>query len=254
MTARRETVRQYLRTSDLARAGGVHPNTVRLYEAWRYLQNVVRTPGGYRQFTHEHILQMELVRLTLQVPYPGGKALIEACVCKAAAGELEEALRLARVYLGRIHAEQAHAEQAVTVLENWAATPASGPANLSLHIKDAAAAVGLSVDVLRNWERSGLLTVPRNPANGYRVYGASELGRLRIIRLLRMAGYSPLAILRMLLHLDQGHPTRLREVLDTPRPEDEAYVAADRWLTALAALEARIRAAIANLEGRIASA
>jgi DNA-binding transcriptional MerR regulator len=252
LATKHETIRQYLSTSDVARAGGVHPNTVLLYEAWGYLQGVTRTPTGYRQFTHEHVRQMQFVRLTLQVPYPGGKALIESCVRKAAMGDLDEALQMVFAYLSRVHAEQAYADQAVAALESWANARECGAHGAVLQIRDAARTVGLSVDVLRSWERSGLLDVPRNPTNGYRLYEAREIGRLQIIRLLRMAGYSPLAILRMLLYLDEGHHTHLREVLDTPRPQDEVYVAADRWLTSLAALEMRVRAAIANLEERIA--
>jgi DNA-binding transcriptional MerR regulator len=43
-----------LRTSDLARAGGVHPNTIRLYEAWGFLPPVPRTASGYRIFSQAH--------------------------------------------------------------------------------------------------------------------------------------------------------------------------------------------------------
>ena len=47
-----------------------------------------------------------------------------------------------------------------------------------------------------------LSMVPR-AKNGYRQYGAVEIGRLRVIRMLVRAGYSMMAILRMMLELDK---------------------------------------------------
>jgi hypothetical protein len=46
-----------------------------------------------------------------------------------------------------------------------------------------------------------------------------------------------MAILRMLLQLDRGVTTSLRHSLDTPRPDEDVYMAADRWLTTLARQE-----------------
>jgi DNA-binding transcriptional MerR regulator len=54
-----------LRTSDLARAVGVHPNTIRLYEAWGFLPPVPRSVRGYRLFTQVHLRQMRLARVAL---------------------------------------------------------------------------------------------------------------------------------------------------------------------------------------------
>jgi DNA-binding transcriptional MerR regulator len=99
--------------------------------------------------------------------------------------------------------------------------------------------------MLRNWERNGLIEVPRDPRNGYRLYGAAEIGRLRVIRTLRRANYSLMAILRMLLNLDQGKKEDLRQVLDTPRPDENVYSAADQWLSTLAELEQRAMDVIA---------
>jgi DNA-binding transcriptional MerR regulator len=48
---------KYLRTLDVARAVGVHPNTVRLYEQWGFLPPIPRSPGGYRRFTQFYLLR-----------------------------------------------------------------------------------------------------------------------------------------------------------------------------------------------------
>jgi DNA-binding transcriptional MerR regulator len=44
-----------LRTSDAAKAVGVHPNTVRLYEEWAFLPPI---PRSYLLFTAVHLDQM----------------------------------------------------------------------------------------------------------------------------------------------------------------------------------------------------
>jgi DNA-binding transcriptional MerR regulator len=106
----------------------------------------------------------------------------------------------------------------------------------------------VSTDRLRNWERDGLIKVPRDPDNGYRRYGAAEIGRLRVIRLLRSAGYSTMAILRMMLYFDQGQRDGLRQALDTPRPDEDIIFATDRWLSTLAETEEQALTIIAQLD------
>ena len=92
-----------------------------------------------------------------------------------------------------------------------------------------------------------MLEVPRDPQTGYRLYGASELGRLRVIRILRQSGYSLMAILRMLRQFDAGEIERLREVLDTPGDYEAVETVADRWLTTLTEQEKRAQAIIAQI-------
>ncbi len=245
-----------LRTTDIARALGVHPNTVRLYEQWGFLPPIPRSPSGYRQFTPQHLEQMRLARIALQWPYPGGKAPVLEAVTSAAQGDLGRALEAAYRYLANVRAERAYAQAAVEFLDRWAHGQATDSPTEPLPIGQAAARLGVTVDMLRGWERSGLLSVPRDPANGYRRYGAAEIGRVRVIRMLRQAGYSTMAILRMLLVFDQGRTDNLGEVLDTPRRdeiEDEMLHAADQWLSALSAAEQRALDMIAQLAAMIAA-
>ena len=46
---------KFLRTTDLARAVGLHPNTVRRYVQRGFLPPVERSPAGYRRFTERHL-------------------------------------------------------------------------------------------------------------------------------------------------------------------------------------------------------
>jgi DNA-binding transcriptional MerR regulator len=245
----------YLSTSEMARAVGVHPNTVRLYEAWGFLPPIPRSPSGYRLFTEAHLAQMRLARTALHGPWPGKSIRQSALdlVRQAATGDLGGALEQAYHHLALVQAERARAEAAADLLERWAQGIAADATTRPLQIGQAARLLGATADMLRNWERNGLIRVPRNPDNGYRLYGAAEIGRLRVIRMLNQAGYSQMAILRMMRHLEQARGGDLRRVLDTPRPDEDVYTAADRWLSALGEQEQRAQDMISQLERLLAS-
>jgi DNA-binding transcriptional MerR regulator len=233
-----------LRTRDLARALGVHVNSIRMYEQDGLLPPIPRGANGYREYGAAHLEQARLVRLALQWPYLGDKALLLDLVRSAAAGDLGRAMELAFRYLALVRVERTYAEAAVEFLERWAAGHALEAARRRAHIGEAAQHLSVSVDMLRHWERNGLIAVPRDPANQYRLYGSAEFGRLRVIRTLVQAGYSLMAILRMLQRFDAGDTADLRGALDLA-PDDEALqTIADRWLSTLGELEQRAQSMI----------
>lgn len=242
-----------LSTAKIARAVGCHPNTVRLYEAIGFIAPVPRSPKGYRLYTQAHLDQMRLGRKALDGPFAGRtvRRAVIALVRQAAQEDYCEALTLAYHHRDIVRGERAQAEAAVDVLESWARGSLKEEEASPLQIGAVARLLGTTIDTLRSWERNGLVTVPRHPTNRYRLYRAAEVARLRVIRMLRQAGYSPMAILRMLLELDQGKTEDLRRALDTPRPDEDAFSAADRWLTTLAGQEQRSEELIALLEDMV---
>jgi DNA-binding transcriptional MerR regulator len=169
-------------------------------------------------------------------------------IYSSAQGNFYEALGLANIVVEFVEVEHAQAEAASEALENWAngITPDLLPVPLS--ISAAAREPHTTVDVLRNWERNHLIMVPRNPENGYRLYDAPELERLRIIRMLIRSRYSVMVVLRMLTQLDQGLAKDLRMVLDTPHPGEDVLSANDRWLSALDRIEGHARNVIQILK------
>ena len=223
------------RTSEIARAAGVHPNTVRLYAEWGLIPPVERGPNGYRIFTQSHLDCLRLARMIYSAPYPGRgfRALGNEIIQSAVAGDWHGALEKAQIHLVAIDAELKQADTAADVLEHWAQNMTRSADEEPLSIGQVSKLLGASLDVIRNAERNGLITVPRNSHNGYRLFGKKEIERLRIIRMLSKAGYSHMAILRMFLELDAGRTRGLKEVLDTPREDEDVFTAADRWLTTL---------------------
>jgi DNA-binding transcriptional MerR regulator len=241
---------RYLRTSDIAKALGVHVNTVRLYETWGFLPEIPRAPNGYRLYSAMHLEQARLAHLALRWPYLSDKPLLIDLAQSAARGDLGMAIELAYKHLAHVRMERTFAEAAIEFLERWAAGHLMDTPRQRVHISEAARHLNVTIDMLRNWERNGLIDVPRDPSNQYRLYGTAEFGRLRVIRTLALAGYSLMAILRMLQQFDAGKTDNLRTALDLPREEssNEAIeVIADRWLASLLELEQRAQAIIRQI-------
>lgn len=245
-----------LRTSDLARAVGVHPNTVRLYAEWGLIPPVERSLAGYRLFTQRHLDCLRLARTIYAAQYPGrgfralGNAIIQSAVADDWTGALEKAYE----HLLVVRIELQHANEAANLLEHWAQNMAdSNPDEEPLGIGEVSTLLGVSHDVIRNWERNGLISVPRNSYNNYRLFGKREIERMRIIRMLSQAGYSHMAMLRMFIELDRGHTRELKKILDTPRPDEDIFTAADHWLTTLHEQQELAWQVIRLIEERIAT-
>jgi DNA-binding transcriptional MerR regulator len=241
-----------LRTSDIAKIVGCHPNTVRIYEEWGYLPKIPRGSNNYRLYTEDHLDQMQLAWTAFSGPYPGRtiKNSAYSLVKVAATGDFGGALEMAYHHLALVRSERAQAEAAAELLERWSYGIAADSTIGPLRIGDAARLLSVTRDMLRNWENNGLIDVPRDPRNGYRRYGADEIGRLRVIRMLVKAGYSMMAILRMLLALE-GEIYDVRKVLDTPREDEDIYSAADQWLSTLGDHEEKANLVISQLERMI---
>ena len=242
-----------LSTAKIAKAVGCHPNTVRLYEQWGFLPAVPRSPAGYRLYTEAHLDQMRLARMGLNTDWPGRRlrTSVVDLIKQAALGDLGGALELAYQHLALVNAVQAQAESAAKLLVRWAQGAPTDATVRQMRMVDTARLLGLTRDILRNWERSGLIAVPRDPANGYRQYGQIQVARLRVIRMLRNAGYSTMAILRMLIQLDEGTTQDLRQALNTPRADEDVFYATDRWVSTLDDQEQRALKMITLLEERI---
>lgn len=247
---------RFLRTSDLASAVGVHPNTVRRYIDWGLIPPVERSPSGYRLFTQHHLDCLRLARMIYAAPYPGrgfralGNEIVQCAVIEDWQGALEKA----HEHLLVVNAELEQADQAANLLEHWAQHMTVNRVDETpLGIGEVSKLLGVSLDVIRNAERNGLITVPRNLYNNYRLFGKKEIERLRIIRMLSKAGYSHMSILRMFIELDKGNTRDLKKTLDTPRADEDIFTAADRWLTTLREQKKLAQQVIQLIEEMIAS-
>jgi DNA-binding transcriptional MerR regulator len=176
---------------------------------------------------------------------------------RAVADDWQGALEKAHAHLAAVKAELKQADAAADLLEHWAHTCPDGrcQGNMDtgsdeepLAIREVSKLLGVSHDVIRNWERNGLIRVRRNSYNNYRLFSRRDIERLQIIRMLSRAGYSHMAILRMFIELDGGNTRDLKKVLNTPRPDEDIFTAADHWLTTLQGQEKMAKNIIRMIE------
>lgn len=239
-----------MRTSDIAKTLGIHANTVRNYEKWGYLPQIPRGENGYRAFTAVHLEHARFACLVLQWPYLGERAPLVQLVQSAARQEFGLAQALAHNYAAQIRKAQEEAETAVHHLEQWVNGRLPTTASQTMTISQAARHLELTVETLRNWERNGLIDVPRRPSNQYRSFGAAELARLRVIRQLVQAGFSLMAISHTLQQVDSGTTTNLQAALTLPphaRANEAIDVMGDHWLPSLLEMTRRAEAIMHQL-------
>lgn len=97
--------------------------------------------------------------------------------------------------------------------------------------------MGIHPNTVRFYEEWGLITKPLREENGYRIYTDADIRQLKIIRVLRCANYFLEAIRRMMLQLSENPKADIREILDTPRQNENIISACDRLLLSLSKAE-----------------
>lgn len=267
---------QYFKTSEIARAAGLHPNTIRLYEEWGFLPAIPRTPAGYRMFTQEHIDQVKLIRLVLKCTLfgKGIKKTAYQIIHLAAEANYDGALQYTVILDELIQKECYQAEQAEKFLKQWAceknAVHGDAPGSVGyealtvapnrtalprtdvLSTSSAAKMLEITIDMLRDWERNNLIQIPRNPINGYRVFGPDDINKLRVIRALRRSQYSNMSILRAMRKLESSSTEGLREALDSPEVDEErGYLCfTDNLLSSLYAAKEAVEQILRHLRNK----
>lgn len=226
-------------TSEIAKSIGVHPNTIRLYEKSHFITQPERRANGYRVFTKEHLLQVQVIRLALQVEIIQSNLRKEviAVILTMAARKYIEAIALSQERLKHIERDQQAAEQAIETV-NDLMTGKKRPNDGVLLTRSAAAeSLSTTIDSLRNWEMNGLFSAKRK-RNGYRVYTSEDIERLRVIKVLRDANYSIAAIHRLFSQLKVDPGISIRDTLDTPTADEDILSVCDELLTSLALAKA----------------
>lgn len=226
------------KTAEIAKIVGVHPNTIRFYEKMKLLPSIPRTDSGYRIFDDRHLVQLNLLRTAFRAEVVSGSLRQEVyeIVKTAASDNVHGAYQQTEDYLKHLKEERMRAEEAVRITLDLLEHNTTQCEDSECYGRSEIAKIlGITADVLRDWERNGLILVPRD-SRGYRKYGAKEMNRLKIIRTLRNANYSMMSILRMLNRLDKGDKN-IREIIDTPGVEEDIVCAADRYITSLGLAE-----------------
>lgn len=221
-------------TTEIASKAGIHPNTVRIYEEWGYISPVPRADNGYRIYSDLHLFQLQVARTAFRCEIVQGQIREKARAIVQASGreDFRTAIKLAEDYLTHLEKEHIRALEAIELVEKWLDGKESPISAETYTRNEVAQLLEVSNEIIRNWERNGLLTVPRLP-NGYRRYTEKEMNRMKIIRSLRHAHYSMSAILRLLNTTENSTELNVKQVLDTPAEYEDIVTVTDRLIHSL---------------------
>lgn len=215
-------VRAYLRTVDLARAGHISVQQVRNYEAGGLLPPAERGAGGYRHYSQKHLAALTAARsLVGGFGWPRARAIMQA----VHRGELPAALALIDERHAELASKRIQVEQALGALSTLSTLAAQAvPLGSTRHprrlrVGEAAKQVGVRVSALHFWEQQRLLHPVRDASSRYRLYDEQQMGRLRVVVLLREAGYDFNVIHTTLDELAAGQPEGAIAAVEKKRAE-----------------------------------
>lgn len=230
---------RHYRPIDLARAAGLSAQMVRNYEELGFLPPAPRGPAGHRRYGAAHVRALEVARVLI-----AGYSWQHARHIMGAAhrGDTAAALAAADARHADLHRRRRDLEGTLDALRVAAASPSGAPPpagrgghpGRTLSIGEAAQEVGVRVSALRFWEAQGVLQPTRDKPSGYRVFDSEQLRQLRVVALLRDAGYGFAPIRGVLAEMAAGRP-------------EQALAAAERRLADLTEASRRCSAATAAL-------
>ena len=231
-------MKDFLRTSDLARAAGISVQAIRNYEACAFIPAAQRGSQGYRLYEERHLHALRVAQSLI-----AGFGWQNALYIMSNIHQRDSASALARIDAchAEIHQSRRETEEMLTLLQITSTSIL--PTHLQggeairqkphLRISEAAQRVGVRVSAIRFWEECGLLQPERDQTSKYRLYNAEQMRQLQIIALLRKTGYNFEAIRPILQKLAEGTPEmalavaekRLKELTEKSRRCVEATAA-----------------------------
>jgi DNA-binding transcriptional MerR regulator len=137
-------------------------------------------------------------------------------------GELSAALALIDTRHAELASKRLQVEQTLAALSALAAQSTPLPStrhSQRLRVGEAAKQVGVRVSALHFWEQQGLLHPLREQSSRYRLYDEQQMRRLRVVVLLRDAGYDFNVTLSVLDELAAGQPEKAIAAVERRREE-----------------------------------
>ena len=213
------TAHPYLRTLDIALAGHISVQQVRNYEANGLIPQTQRSPSGYRLYTQQHLSALKTVQSMVRgYGWPRTSAIMQALH----RGDLSAALATIDERHAELASKRNQVEQTLYALHTLAAQSdalQSSPHSQRVRVGEAAKQVGVRVSALHFWEQQGLLHPVREQYSRYRLYDEQQMRRLRVVALLRDAGYPFNVIQSVLNDLAAGRPEKAIVAVEKRRGE-----------------------------------
>lgn len=224
--------------SEVSKMVGMHPNTIRLYEEVKYISGVHRLENNYRLYQQKHIMQLELIQTAFKNRVLSKKVMdkIKDILLCSGQDEYDSAVQNCHVCEEYIEEEQKRINDVVKESHRLMLESCKEAKNtLVVKRKEAAKIIGISVDVLRNWERNSLVQIEKDQY-GCNIYTENSLNFLKAVKLLRSVGFSIMSIINMRDYYRGGDEKELRNALEVTVSEDEIYYT-DYLLSSLTSLK-----------------
>lgn len=232
--------KKFYKPVELAALYGIHPNTIRLYERLGYISPAERTTTNYRKFTKLHVLQIKICRCIFGHPFTNrrirnaGNEVLWASAKK----QWDIGTQHAYYYMQVIKQEYDLAQKTADVLQIWINPEKEMKLfdeQKNLSRKEVAELFGITVEAVRNWERNGLIFSDLSGSKNEKLYSNTDLERIRVVYMLRQAGYSIAAIHHSISMYERGQSNMALSVLNNPE-HDELISVGDRWMYELSKL------------------
>ncbi|MGI8405089.1 MAG: MerR family transcriptional regulator [Thermomicrobiales bacterium] len=195
------------RPIDLARRAGIGSSSVRSYERLGFLPPAERSPAGHRIYRLRHALAMDASRALIQgYGWETARHIMQA----VHQSEIVVALRIIDVHHAEIERARKDASTLASGLRDLIQyeekSSSAEVRRFPIRIGELAAMIGVRESAIRFWEAEGLLQPRRDAMNHYRLFNEVDVRTVRVVSLLRAAGYGFTDIRIMLQELQQATP------------------------------------------------
>lgn len=202
------------RPIELAQRAGISSSSVRSYERLGFLPPAERSPSGHRIYRRRHVLAMDASRALIRGYGWETARLIMRAVHKE---EMIVALRT----IDTCHAETERARRDASALasglrdliQRYQESTRPQGQHFPIRIGELASMIGVRESAIRFWESQGLLKPQRDSANRYRLFNATDVRDVRVVSLLRAAGYDFTDIRIMLREIEQTTPDAVLDAI-----------------------------------------
>lgn len=212
------------RPVDLARLAGVSTSTIRRYEELGFIPAAKRAPSGHRIYGHRHLFALETSRAMCE-GYGWMRALTIMRLLHE--GRTRSALAMVDSCHAELDRNRLETDETLRAIRSLAQSAPDVAPPLHLRRKapvpvgEAASRIGVKTSTLHFWEKHGLVSPIRGATSRYRLYDEGQMYRLRVISLMRQAGYGIEDIGAALRESSRANPERALRAVERRRENIE---------------------------------
>ncbi|WP_217592474.1 MerR family transcriptional regulator [Cohnella sp. GbtcB17] len=199
-----------MKGNEIAKKLNISTSLLRHYEAWGLVPDVGRAANGYRIYTKEHEAYFRCIR-AMNAGF--GMGLIREVMPRIIRGEILDALWLINKAQVRLHSEKETVQRTVDMLDLKELNDLPKYRNIkAFTIGEVAEEANVSTSAIRHWEKEGLLAPERQQESGFRIYSASDIRKVLIIRTVQRVAYSLDTVREVLSELDKHNVAQAKEI------------------------------------------